>query len=122
MRIKHTVLALALAATFGAASAAEPAKDSKDSSAAAKASKDATAELERARAEFKDAEARMRESARRLAELSAKAGGEDGRHAYAYRYFNEPKRAMIGIVIVASELFSRRNNTTIPAFRSERWN
>ena len=81
MRIKHTVLALALAATFGAASAAEPAKDSKDSSAAAKASKDATAELERARAEFKDAEARMRESARTREPRNA---GSDDDHVHVF--------------------------------------
>src|SRR2546430_1332601 len=82
MRFQKTLLAAALVAALSAAGAAEPSKDA-----------DATREQLRAARE------ELRAASRRIAELSAKLGAEEGRRAYTFRYMSDPDRAMIGIVM-----------------------
>jgi len=85
MQITRTALALALALCFGTAPAAEPAKAT-------------DAELARLREQLKSAQAQLRESARDVAELSAKLGRDGGTRAFSFKTVG-PAQAVIGIVI-----------------------
>jgi membrane-associated protease RseP (regulator of RpoE activity) len=84
MKLRHSLLALAmLTALPFCAGAAEP----------------TDADMAKAREELKQAREQLRDASKRIAELSAKLG-EGGPQAFAFRYLNEPHRAMVGIVMV----------------------
>lgn len=61
-----------------------------------------TTEMAKARADLQVARDELRDVTRRIAELSAKLG-EGGPQAFAFRYLHEPKRAMVGIVMVPDD-------------------
>lgn len=61
-----------------------------------------TAEMAKARADLQIARDELHDVTRRIAELSAKLG-EGGPQAFAFRYLHEPKRAMVGIVMVPDD-------------------
>ncbi|MDZ4812135.1 MAG: PDZ domain-containing protein [Pseudomonadota bacterium] len=84
MKLRHSLLALALMSALPFFVGASVQTD---------------ADMAKARADLKLARDEMRDVSKRIAELSAKLG-EGGPQAFAFRYLNEPKRAMVGIVMV----------------------
>lgn len=84
MKMHHTLLSLALALALPFSVWAD------DSN---------SAEMAQAREDLAAARAELRDVTKRIAEASAKLG-EGGPQAFAFRYLHEPKRAMIGIVMV----------------------
>ncbi len=84
MKLRHSLLALALMSALPFCVGANAQTD---------------ADMAKARADLKLARDEMRAVSKRIAELSAKLG-EGGPQAFAFRYLNEPKRAMVGIVMV----------------------
>jgi len=88
-------LVLCSAGTFGAETAAkaQPAANP----AAAPAAAPSAADTEQARKDLEQMRAQMREMSKKMAELSARLG-DVGPRAYAYRYFADSDRGMIGVV------------------------
>lgn len=84
MKIRHSLLALALMSALPFCVAAQTPTD---------------ADMAKARADLKIAREQLRDASKRIAELSAKLG-EGGPQAFAFRYLNEPNQAMVGIVMV----------------------
>ena len=84
MKLRHSLLAMALMSALPFCAFADALTD---------------AEMSKARADLKLARDEMRDVSKRIAELSAQLG-EGGPQAFAFRYLNEPKRAMVGIVMV----------------------
>jgi S1-C subfamily serine protease len=88
-------MVLCSASAFGAEAAAkaQPAA----SAAAAPVTTPTAADTEQARKDLEQMRAQMREMSKKMAELSAKLG-DVGPRAYAYRYFGDSDRGMIGVV------------------------
>jgi C-terminal processing protease CtpA/Prc len=98
---RRTCLAGAIALVLGSASAfgaetaakAQPAANA----AAAPVTTPTAADTEQARKDLEQMRQQMREMSKKMAELSAKLG-DVGPRAYAYRYFADSDRGMIGVV------------------------
>ena len=86
MKLKPTLLALALCACFGSAYAGDTPKPDAEA---------ARQQLDKARAELHDL-------TRRIAELSAQLG-DHGPRAFAFEFAGEPRRALIGVVLAPDE-------------------
>jgi S1-C subfamily serine protease len=89
-------MALCSASAFGAEAAAkaQPAAGAAPAPVAAPAA----ADTEQARKDLEQMRQQMREMSKKMAELSAKLG-DVGPRAYAYRYFGDSDRGMIGVVL-----------------------
>ena len=87
----RTTLALALLLALPGAHAAEPPRDRTDA-----------AELDQLRGELDRAHEELRRASQRVAELSGRLGALHGQHnAFAYRYFTDENRALVGVVLGA---------------------
>lgn len=99
--VRQACLAGAIALVLGGASAfgaeAAPKPQAAASSAAAPAAAPTAADTEQARKDLEQMRQQMREMSKKMAELSARLG-DIGPRAYAYRYFGDSDRGMIGIV------------------------
>ena len=84
-------LVLCSAGAFGAETAAKP------QPVASTATAPTAADTEQARRDLEQMRQQMREMSKKMAELSAKLG-DVGPRAYAYRYFADSDRGMIGVV------------------------
>jgi len=84
-------LVLCSAGAFGAEAAAKP------QPVASAATAPTAADTEQARKDLEQMRQQMREMSKKMAELSAKLG-DVGPRAYAYRYFADSDRGMIGVV------------------------
>ena len=73
-----------------------------DAEAARVQAEAARSDAEKARQELEGLREQMRELSRKMAALSTRMG-DVGPRAYAYRYFGDPERAMIGVVLAASK-------------------
>jgi S1-C subfamily serine protease len=100
--------AIAMHAAFGAEAAAA-AKDAPVVAAAADAKSAAAApaiataaDADKARRELVELRREMQELTRKMAALSSELG-EGGPRSYAYRYLGDPDRAIVGVVLGASE-------------------
>ena len=87
-------LILCSASAFGAEAAA---KAQPAANAAAPVAAPTAADTEQARKDLEQMRQQMREMSKKMAELSAKLG-DVGPRAYAYRYFADSDRGMIGVV------------------------
>jgi len=100
-RMRQACLAGAIALVLCSASAAgaEPAAKAQPaaSAAAAPVTAPSIADTEQARKDLEQMRAQMREMSKKMAELSARLG-DVGPRAYAYRYFADSDRGMIGVV------------------------
>lgn len=114
--MKPTLLSVALLLAMDAAFAAEPATRAASAAAPAAAPAAASApargttappapldptQAAEAREELGELRTQIGELSRRMAELSMKLG-DVGPRAYAFRYLNEPDRALIGVVLGAN--------------------
>jgi len=88
-------LVLCSASAFGAEATAKAEPVAKPNAAPVTAP--TAAETEQARKDLEQMRAQMREMSKKMAELSAKLG-DVGPRAYAYRYFADSDRGMIGVV------------------------
>ena len=88
-------LVLGSAGAFGAEAAAKPQPVA--STAAVPGTAPSAADTEQARKDLEQMRAQMREMSKKMAELSARLG-DVGPRAYAYRYFGDSDRGMIGVV------------------------
>jgi C-terminal processing protease CtpA/Prc len=88
-------LVLCSAGAFGAEAAAKPQPVA--SAATAPVAAPTAADTEQARKDLEQMRQQMREMSKKMAELSAKLG-DVGPRAYAYRYFADSDRGMIGVV------------------------
>ncbi len=84
MKLRHSLLTLALLTALPLCAGAAESTDT---------------DMAKAREELKLAREQLRDASKRIAELSSKLG-EGGPQAFAFRYLNEPHRAMVGIVMV----------------------
>jgi S1-C subfamily serine protease len=96
-RIRQTCLAGAIALVLCSAGALGAEATAKAPPQAATTSAPSAADTEQARKELEVMRGQMREMSKKMAELSAKLG-DIGPRAYAYRYFGDSDRGMIGVV------------------------
>ena len=82
-----------------------------DAEAHAKSDVHAKVDAEAARRDLEQMREQMRDLSKRMAELSMKLG-DVGPRAYAYRYFGDPDRGMIGVVLGKDEHGLRVNAVT----------
>ncbi len=82
-----------------------------DAEAHAKSDVHAKVDAEAARRDLEQMREQMRDLSKRMAELSMKLG-DVGPRAYAYRYFGDPDRGMIGVVLGKDEHGLRINAVT----------
>ena len=94
--LRHACLAGAIALVLGSAAAIGAEATPKPQAPAAAAAPTA-ADTEQARKELEQMREQMRGMSKKMAELSARLG-DVGPRAYAYRYFGDSDRGMIGVV------------------------
>jgi len=96
--VRQACLAGAIAMAFcSSAFGAEAAAKAQPAASAAPVAAPAAADTEQARKDLEQMRVQMREMSKKMAELSAKLG-DVGPRAYAYRYFGDSDRGMIGVV------------------------
>ncbi|WP_440223948.1 PDZ domain-containing protein [Dokdonella sp. MW10] len=95
-----TLLSLALLAALPAAWAADPAPRAEPGAKPSPAPLDEV-QAAAARKELGELRTQIGDLSRRMAELSVKLG-DTGPRAYAFRYLNDPDRAMVGVVLSAT--------------------
>jgi S1-C subfamily serine protease len=90
-------LVLGSTSTFGAEATPKAQPAASAAAAPAAAPSPTAADTEQARKDLEQMRAQMREMSKKMAELSARLG-DVGPRAYAYRYFGDSDRGMIGVV------------------------